>query len=261
MLNAHAKGVVATYSWQPPRRWCNGEFALPPMEGTGPGTLRLWTEDLTQLAECRYPLEPSWLIMSREAWSAARAHSRDIVRLGLVLGVVLGGPTNLHEMMYESDECLGWHPMLARMPRTLWDYSGPPSDMVSNPELAELLNGLPPSEDGVLRLLGQAVNIGNPVARYLCIWQALAFHIGTDTPSQVDNKFFDRIGIPRDCPHGKDGETKYTQFRNMLSHPKGRDVPDYDALDARARDLADDLARLLVTDMLGSAVGLTSAST
>ncbi|MGB4580287.1 MAG: hypothetical protein WBI91_00240 [Coriobacteriia bacterium] len=190
--------------------------------------------------------------MAEETWPLVRAQAREVESLGRMLGVVLGGPTHLHEASYECVGLGGWSPMLAKLEWTLWDYSGSPSDMIKEEDIAPLLAQSPQEDGGVLRALGDAMNVGNPVARYLCTWQALAFHVGTDVPSQLDSLFFDRVQVPRDCSGRSGPESRYTHFRNMLSHPQGRDIPTYEALDARARELVDDLALLLLRDLVAS---------
>lgn len=237
------------FNWNAPRRWCSGDFDLPPLRGTQPGRLRLWAEDDMQYGEYEYILEADFTD-SEEGFSLGIEHGDGIVSLGRVLGVALGAPTHITEFTYVLENGGRWCPMMPKLLRTMWDWRCPPGDILSPTDMGAFLSRLPTLAQGPLVLLSEAVNVDNPVARYVCIWQALVFHVGTDSPRKLDEAFFERLGVPLESEGPQGPESKYTSFRNTLSHPMDRGTPAYAELDAIARELSDKLAMLLLDDIL-----------
>lgn len=257
--NQEPRTLVCVFSWQGPHVWFSQDLELPALRSTSPGKLYFWTEDsgtAIQWAACVFPLEGDWTALSEEGCDLAREHARYLTALGLALGVVFGTTTLSHEMTYSSMGYGAWSPGLIDLRPTLWDWPVPVGSRVAPPDLQQLVLSVPAQAAGVLELLAESMSIGNPVARFLCVWQALAFHVGTDSPSKIDEVFFDRIGVPRDSSGSRCAETRYCEFRNALSHPRGRKVPDYAKLDSTARRLSDELALLLLRDVLGPATAL-----
>ena len=242
----------ASLSWQPTRRTLFGEYALAPLRSTGAGRIEFYVESEILRARCSYPLVRDWKSLTDEDRSLPFEHGANLETLGRMLGVIASSATRLSDVFYESPGLATWHPMTAKLTRTMWDYPGYPPELVAQTDVAALLARPPAEAGGALPLLYEATSIGNPVARFLCVWQALVFHIGLDRPFEVERDFFDRIGVPRDCAGPSGPETRYTQFRNMLSHPKGREVPKYSELDATARELADNLALLVLRDVMAN---------
>lgn len=257
--NQEPRTLVCVFSWQGPHAWFSQDLDLPALRSTSPGKLCFWTENsgtAIQWAACVFPLEGEWTALSEEGFDLAREHARYLTALGLALGVVFGTTTLSHGMTYSSMGYGAWSPGLVDLRPTLWDWPVPVGSRVAPPDLQQLVLSVPAHAEGVLELLAESTSIGNPVARFLCIWQALAFHVGTDSPSKIDEVFFDRIGVPRDSSGSRGAETCYCAFRNALSHPRGRKVPDYAKLDSRARRLSDELALLLLRDVLSPSTDL-----
>jgi len=247
-----ADSLMCLFSWTHPRCWFSSlELRLPPLRQTDEGTLVFWAEELTQWGRLLYPFPDCPKFMAGESWELAHEHSLRIAALAHVLGIIAGARTRVHDVRYKSPQWGGWHPNSPDLKHTIWDWAGPIGIHQPPTDLQTLVDTAPATPTPVLTLLSEAVGIGNPVARYLCTWQALAFHVGTDLPRAIDSRFFDRVGVARDCPTRNGTETKFSQFRNVLSHPRGKQVPTYDELDSRARELADDLARVLLRDLFG----------
>jgi hypothetical protein len=253
-----ARTLRCTLAWSHPRRWREATITLPPLTGTGSGTLRLFTEDDQQRAELRYPLVNTWRIQSSDGASDVTTQKKSLVGIARLLDVAVGAASR-GELVYETDINTTWHVGFLRESPALWDWPSQGCEVLSNATLADMVGAISAASvpDAALALLADAVGIANPVARYICMWQALAFLTGSDRPSELDAGFFSKVGVPIDLSGYKGKpESKYVQFRNVLGHPGpgGRNIATYEEIDLRARELSEELALLILGYMAGRKV-------
>jgi len=233
--------------WRWPRCWISAEIEIDALEGTMPGALRFSTKDDTQRADCEFVLTSWDGQFSERSQELAYQHGTSLTNLGYTLGILLGARNSGAGAYYQYSERGKWHPSNIDLRPTLWDWSGPVGVERAPDDLGDLANASLALQDSeALEMLSVATAIGNPVARYLCMWQALALHLRSDSPTDVDKALSEKLGVPLDCQGHHGPESRFAQYRNWLSHPKDREKGSYAALDNRAREISDDFARTVL---------------